>query len=170
MRSGFRFLGILSALAIASVAMTPSNAQAQASITATANVAVALTLIAGNDLDFGLVIPGFSKVIGVADATAGTFSIGGGAGAEVNFSFSSLPANLTFGANNLPTTYTGVHNVANDPVAGAVGFTPSAGATTNLSGTGQLFIFVGGTANAAASPPNGTYTGTVTLTAAYTGN
>lgn len=158
--------------AIAMLAIMPTSAQAQASITATANVATALTVTAGNDLDFGLVIPGFTKTIAVTDATAGTFSMSGGAAAEVNFSFSSLPANLDDGLGNLLpiSSYSGVHNTANDPVAGATAFTPSSGATTNLSGTGLLYIFVGGVADATGSPPNGTYTGTITLTAAYTGN
>lgn len=157
--------------AIAMLAIMPTSAQAQ-SITATANVATALTVTAGNDLDFGLVIPGFTKTIAVSDATAGTFSVSGGAAAEVNFSFSSLPATLDDGSGNvLPiSSYSGVHNTANDPVAGATTFTPSSGATTNLSGTGLLYIFVGGVADATGSPPNGTYTGTITLTAAYTGN
>jgi hypothetical protein len=151
--------------------MMPSAAKAQASITATATVASALTLTPGNDLDFQLVIPGFTKTVAVTDATAGTFSITGGAGAEVNFSFSTLDNPLTDGGgNNLPITYTGVHNTVNNAGAGATAFTPSAGATTNLSGLGELYIFLGGTVDATLSPPNGTYTGTVTLTAAYTGN
>ena len=158
--------------AIAMLVIMPTSAEAQASITATANVATALTVTADNDLDFGLVIPGFTKTIAVADATAGAFSMSGGAAAEVNFSFSSLPANLDDGSGNLLpiSSYSGVHNTANDPVAGATTFTPSSGATTNLSATGLLYIFVGGVADATASPPNGTYTGTITLTAAYTGN
>jgi hypothetical protein len=156
--------------AVLATLMTPTAAKAQATITATATVASALTLTAGNDLDFQLVIPGFTKTVNVTDATAGTFSITGGAGAEVSFSFSSLPDPLTFGANNLPIAYTGVHNTVNNAGAGATGFTPSAGAITNLSGLGELFIFLGGTVDATASPPNGTYTGLVTLTAIYTGN
>lgn len=162
----------VAAILAAAPLTAPASASGQASITATANVATAIVVNAGNDLDFATVVPGFTKTVAVSDATAGTFSMSGGAGAEVNFSFSSLPANLQDAAlNNLPiTTYTGVHNTLNDPVAGAVSFTPGAGATTNLSGTGELYIFVGGTADATASPPNGTYTGTVTLTAAYTGN
>ena len=171
-RSFFSNLSYGALAVTVALATAPAAASAQASITATANVATALTVAAGNNLDFGMVIPGFSKAIAVSDATAGTFSMVGGAGAEVLFSFSSLPANLTDGlGNNLPiSSYTGVHNTVSDPVAGAVTFTPSVGATVNLSGTGGLFVFIGGTADAAASPPNGTYTGTVTLTAAYTGN
>ncbi len=159
------------AAAVATLFIAPAQANAQTNITATANVATALVVTAGNDLDFLTVIPGFTKVIAVADATAGTFDLAGGAGTEVDFSW-TLPVNLTFGVNILPiSVWTGVHNTANDPVAGATAFTPSGASTiTVLSGTGQLFIFVGATVDATASPPNGTYTGTITLTAAYTGN
>jgi len=157
-------------LAAAVFAVAPKSADAQASITATAEVAGALTVTAGNDLDFQIVVPGFTKAVAVSDATAGTFSLSGGAGSEVALSFTSLPANLSDGTNNLPITYAGVHNTTADPSAGATAFTPSAGATTNLSGLGELFIYLGGTVDATGSPPAGTYTGTVTLSAAYTGN
>jgi len=168
MRRSALFLA-LSGVVLATL-MTPSAAKAQASITATANVASALALTAGNDLDFQLVIPGFTKTVLVTDVTAGTFTINGGAGSEVSFSFSSLPANLTDGGgNNLPIVYTGVHNTANDAATGAA-FPPGAGDITVLSALGELYLFLGGTVDATASPPNGTYTGTVTLTAAYTGN
>lgn len=159
------------ALTAAVLAVAPQQAEAQASVNATATVATALTVSAGNDLDFQLVVPGFTKTVLVSDATAGSFTLAGGAGAEVAMTFTALPANLDDGGGNLlPISYTGVHNTANDAVAGATSFTPSAGATTNLSGIGDLFVFLGGTVNAAASPPAGTYTGTVTLSAAYTGN
>jgi len=165
-----RFIGSMALAVVAFGVFAPKAAEAQASITATATVATALTVTAGNDLDFQLVIPGFTKSVAVTDATAGTFSMSGGAGAEVLMSFTSLPANLTFGANNLPITYTGVFNQVNDPSAGATGFTPSAGATTNLSGIGELYVFLGGQVDATTQFNAGTYTGTVTLTAAYTGN
>ena len=159
-------------LTLATIALIsiPASLEGQASITATADVAPALAVNAGNDLDFGQVIPGFMKTVDVADATAGTFDLAGGAGAEVTISFSSLPTDLSSGPNLLPITYAGVHNTANDPVAGATSFTPSAGATTPLSGAGELYVFLGGTVDATGSPPAGTYTGTVTLTGAYTGN
>ncbi len=164
------FLGAAVAVAIG-LSLAPARVSAQASITATAVVEPALTVNAGNDLEFGSVLPGFMKTIAVSDATAGTFDLAGAAGAEVNFTFSALPSDLTFGANNLPITYTGVHNTVNDPITGATSFTPSAGDTTPLHGTtGELYVFLGGTVDATGSPPAGTYTGTVTLTGAYTGN
>lgn len=161
---------LVSALVL-SVATSPTEAHAQASFTATATVATALTLTAGNDLDFQIVIPGFNKTVTVSDATAGTFSMTGGAGAEVAISFTSLPTDLDDGTGNLlPITYTGVHNTLADPVAGATAFTPASGATTNLSGVGELYMFIGGTVDATAQFNAGTYTGIVTTTAAYTGN
>ena len=165
-----RTITALAAAVVLSVATSPNQAHAQASITATATVSTALTVTAGNDLDFQLVIPGFMKTVAVSDATAGTFSMIGGAGAEVAISFTSLPANLTDGLNLLPIAYTGVHNTVADPVAGATAFTPSSGATTNLSGLGELYWYVGGTVDATAQFISGTYTGTVTMTGAYTGN
>jgi hypothetical protein len=161
----------LAMAAAGAMGMVPSQAQAQASITATATVATALTVTAGNDLDLQLVIPGFTKTVAVSDATAGTFALSGGAGAEVSLSFTSLPANLDDGLGHLlPIAYSAVHNTVNDPVAGATAFAPASGSTTNLSGLGALFVFLGGTVNATAQFNPGTYTGTVTLTAAYTGN
>jgi hypothetical protein len=161
----------LAVLAAGAVAVAPSPAKAQASITATATVATALTVTAGNNLDFQLVIPGFTKTVAVSDATAGTFTLAGGAGAEVALSFTSLPANLDDGLGDLlPISYTAVHNTVNDPVTGATAFAPGSGSTTNLSGTGQLWVFLGGTVDATSQFTAGTYTGTVTMTAAYTGN
>jgi hypothetical protein len=161
----------LSGVALATL-ITPAAAKAQASITATANVASTLGLSGDNDLDFQLVIPGFTKTVPVTDASAGAFSISGGPGAQVTFSFTSLPANLTDGGgNNLPITYTAVYNTANDPATGNALPLPG-GAVDVLSPLGELFIFLGGTVDAIGPPvpPNGTYTGTVTLTASYTGN
>jgi hypothetical protein len=159
-------IGALSGVALVTLITPATRAQ---TIQATATVDEALTLTAGNDLDFGLVIPGFTKTVLVTDGTAGTFQISGGNGLEVAFSFSPLTSPLTFGANTLPISYTGVHNTANDAATGT-GFDPTVGATTVLSGSGDLYIFLGGTVDASAGPPAGTYQGDVTLTAAYTGS
>ena len=160
------------ALAAAMAAAAPRQADGQSDqITARATIAAALTVTAGAALDFQTVIPTFTKTVAVSDVTAGTFTLSGGADAEVSLTFTLLPANLAGPGGNLPITYTGVHNTANDPVAGATAFTPSAGvAGTNLSGSGQLYVFLGGTVDAALQSVAGLYTGTVELSAAYTGN
>src|SRR5436190_819261 len=51
-------------------------------------------------------------------------------------------------------------------VAAATPF-PVAGASTSLSGTGALFVWVGGQVNPASNQPAGVYTASVTLTVTY---
>ena len=158
------------AVVAAVLAAAPRQADAQATITATATIGANLNVFAGNDLDFQTVIPGFTKTVAVNDGTAGTFSLSGVAGAEVDLTFTSLPGTLAGPGLPLPITYTGVHNTTGDPVAGATAFTPSAGATTNLSGIGELYVYLGGTVDATnLGIIPGTYTAFVTLDAAYTG-
>ena len=164
-----RSLSLLAAGAMVALVMVPGRATAQsASISATATVAGALSVTAGNNLAFGTVIPGFNRTILVSDAGAGTFSLTGGANAQVALSF-TLPANLTSGANNLAVAFTGAYNVSNN-VATSTAFTPSSGVTTRLDGTtGSLFVWLGGTLTVPAGAVAGAYSGTVTLNASYTG-
>ncbi len=163
-------LGFLVAAALIAV---PSAARAQASadISAIAQVATQLSVTAGNDLDFGTVLPGFNSTVDVTDGGAGSFSLNGAAGAEVQLSF-SLPTDLDDGLGNLlPVSgWSGAHNGVNDPGAGATPFDPTTGDAGNLSGVGELFVFLGATADASSQFTPGTYSATITLTAAYTGN
>jgi hypothetical protein len=157
-------------------ATVPATAAAQNQtdsdqITATAVVATPIAVTGLQDLDFGTVMPNFGRTILVSDATAGHFQVDGAASAEVSLAFSILPANLSDGANNLPVTFTALHNTIADPTGGTA-FTPSVGVgATNLdAATGQLHVYVGGTVTAASNQVAGTYTAQVELTAAYTGN
>lgn len=149
-------------LSLASVAQAQS-----ANINATATVFQAMTVTGARDLAFGNVFPGVAKAVGVAAATSGRFDLTGQASANVDLTF-TLPANLTSGANNLPIgTWTGCTNGTNT-TTGCTAFTPSASATsTAFSGAGALFVWVGGTVSPAANQAAGSYTGTVTMTAAY---
>ncbi len=154
------------------VAITVSAATAQAQtqtagVTATATVQSPINVSGAVNLAFGNVFPGVTKVIAVTAATAGRFDVTGQASAPVLMTF-VLPANLTSGTNNLPIgTWTGHHNIANAP-AGGTNFTPSAGTTNSaFSGTGTLFVFVGGTVTPASNQAAGAYTGTVQLTVTY---
>lgn len=157
------------ALVLAALAATAQQAQAQASsnVTATATVAAALSATTTQNLAFGTVIPGFNKTVTAANGGIVLFS--GGAGAEVSVSFTALPANLTSGSNNLPITYTAGWTQTS---GGALtSFTPSSGATANLHATsGELYVHVGGTVAPAGAQAAGTYTGTITVQASYTGN
>jgi len=153
------------------LALPVTTAAQSASITARADVAVALTATAGDSLRFGAVFPNTTRTILPTDAASGSFSLAGAAGAEVSVTF-TLPASLTDGVNNLAVTFganAGSRNTANAR-AGSTTFNPAAALVANLDGTtGNLYLFIGG-AVSPTTEPNGTYVGTVQLTAAYTGN
>lgn len=159
----------VSAVLAAILSLAASAAQAQsANISATATVFTAMTVTGARPLAFGNVFPGVASTIPSTDpANSGRFDLTGQNSANVNLTF-TLPANLTSGANNLPIgTWSGCSNTTNT-VTGCSAFTPSAAATARaFSGTGALFVFVGGTVTPAANQAAGSYTGTVTMTAAY---
>jgi uncharacterized protein DUF4402 len=157
-------LVVLALMAFSAVAQAQTN---NASITASAVVQTPINVTAGNNLTFGNVFPGVAKVVAVADAGAGSWSVVGQASANVNLTF-NLPATLSDGANTLPiASYTAHHNTVNAP-AGGTNFTPSAVATsTALSAGGLLFVFIGATVTPATNQAAGTYTGSLTMTVVY---
>ena len=158
--------------AMVAVVLTPRTSEAQsASINATATVAGALTVTNVRDLGFGTVIPGFNRTILTTDGTSGHFQVGGGANAEVQLSYSALPATLDDGlGNSMNVSFTATHNTT-DAGGTGTGFVPSAGLTTRLdAATGELHIYMGGTLTVPAGQAVGVYSGTITLDAAYTGN
>lgn len=159
-----------SLLAAAAVVLLAAPAAAQTgSIQATADVLTPLSVSGTQNLAFGDVFPGLSKSVGYAAATSGRFSVAGQANAQVSLSF-DLPATLASGANTLPignwlATYStdGTATAANE-------FVPSAaGQTASLSGTGQLFVFLGSTVTAASTQAAGSYAAAVDMTVVYTG-
>jgi hypothetical protein len=156
-------------LAVAGLALLASSAQAQvnnAAITATATVQTPINVTAANNLDFGNVFPGVSKAIAVGDATAGRWDVTGQASTAVTLNF-TLPTDLVFGANLLPIgTWTGNHNTTATPTG--TSFTPSgAPEPSMLSGTGQLFVYIGATVSPAVNQAAGVYSASVTLTVLY---
>jgi hypothetical protein len=163
--------GMAVALALTTLA---GQAQAQsASIGARATVAQALTVSATDSLLFGAAFPNTTRTIQPSDAASGSFTLAGAANAEVNLTF-TLPANLAFGANNLPVSFAGntaAHNTVSARSGGTfTTFDPSVVATTRLhNASGFLYVFIGGSVSPVAQPA-GDYTGSITLAAAYTGN
>jgi hypothetical protein len=149
-------------VALAAVAAGSVNAQGTSgSINATASVVAALS-ISGTDLAFGNIAPSSFKT--VAPATGGTFHVTGATSQPVSVSF-TLPATLGNAAVAIGS-WTGLSNTANTS-AGASALTPSASAQTlSLSGTGDLYLWVGGTVTTTAAPV-GSYTAPVTLTVVY---
>ena len=161
---------LIQSLAVAAlVAGLTSSAAAQSnsgSITATAQVQQPINVNGAVNLSFGNVFPGVNKSVLLTDAGAGRFDVTGQASTPVNLAFTALPVNLVNGGNNLPVAFSSGYNTANS-AAGATSFAPGSGASTSLSGTGALFVFLGGSVTPASNQAAGTYTGTVTLQVTY---
>lgn len=153
---------------VAAATLTASTARAQsADIQAVANVFAAISVTGGNNLDFGNVFPGVNKTVAVTDGGAGTFTATGQNSSNVAMTF-TLPTDLVNGGNTLPIgSWTGCWNGTNT-VAGCTNFVPSAGASNaTFSGSGNLFVWIGGTVSPAANQAAGNYSATVTINMAY---
>jgi len=118
-------------------------------------------------LSFGNVFPGVNKTIAATDlANGGRFDITGQASTPVTLSF-TLPATLSSAGNTMPiVSFTGNHALLVTQ-AGGVAFAPSAGATTSLSGTGAMFVWVGAQVQPATNQAAGVYTGSIVMTVVY---
>jgi hypothetical protein len=166
MQTGLRT--VIGALALAVLA---GDAAAQsARIVASATVERPLAVSGVRSLDFGNVFAGVKKRVAYHAAAGAKVSLIGVADADVNFSF-SLPTELISGANALPIgTWTGCHNTV-DAAATCTTFTPSSSAATaRLSAElGTLYVFIGATVSPNGTQVQGSYTGSITITAAYTG-
>ncbi len=164
-------------LAVVLLAYAPAvmaQGTASGNILARANVMTPIQVTPQQNLEFGNVIPGANKSIPVTNASAGRWLVQGTAGAEVTLQFTALPATLSDGgANTMPIVYgatDAAHHTSNNPGA-ATTFNPIAIATANISSPlAELYTWIGGTVQPAAAQAAGLYTGTITLTATYTGN
>jgi uncharacterized protein DUF4402 len=124
-------------------------------------------------LDFGAVLPGVQQIVPWNDAASGgRFSITGAKGSEVRLTF-TLPASLiATGGRTLPLQFgpsDGAWNTQNT-AATASTFDPRVPLVTRLSNQGRLFFWLGGKALPSGTQAAGTYNGSITLTAMYTGN
>lgn len=139
------------------------------SINVSADVTAQLTVSGANNLSFGAVLPGFPRTVPTSSSSAGKFSLSGAVNANVSITL-ALPADLRSGANILAIdNWDGCRNIA-DAFAGCTAFTPSGAAfTTPLGPTGVLVVFLGARVVPTAIQPAGLYTGSISMTAAYTG-
>jgi spore coat protein U-like protein len=156
------------AIALMTGGVVAAEAQTNsASIQATAVVQQPINVTGARNLLFGNVFPGINKAIPVTDPNSGRWDVMGQAGASVQLTF-ALPATLSDGTNTLPIgTYAGHHNTSNAP-AGGTDFTPSAAPTNAvLSGTGEMWVFVGASVSPATNQPAGSYAGTLSMTVVY---
>jgi len=149
------------AFAVCAVSLA-AFAQTSTTANVTANVNAALTITNTGALALGNVAQGATVTITSLTAGAATFTIQGAATAATTVTVTN-PANLTFGANNLPFTaqiprFNTVNTQATSSAFGA-----TTGGSTTTSGTGQLFLWIGGSVTASGSQAAGSYSGTITV-------
>lgn len=137
------------------------------------SVAHAQTATGLQDLNFGTVFPGVPEVVVRTDAArGGRFDVRGFLLLEVRITM-TLPATLNAsGGRTIPLVWganDGGRNTSNN-AATATAFDPRVPMVTRFGLLGRLYIFLGGRANPGPTTTAGTYTATITLTAAYTGN
>jgi Domain of unknown function (DUF4402) len=168
--------GALAGAALLLGVMSTAQAQATpatASIPAQAVVQTALTAATVRGLDFGSTFGGIAKTILPSDVSSGEVAFTGGPDAEITVTFTTLPATLAGPGTPLPLTY-GANAAATNPAGtrtGASTFDPTVPRTVRLNTTtGLLSLYLGGTVTPPANQAAGTYTGTVNVSAAYTGN
>ena len=155
--------------ALAALVAAPLAAQS-ASIQATATVVTPLVVTAGQNLAFGNVFQGVARTIPRTDANSGRFSLTGFQNSQVALTF-TLPATLASGSNTMPINLWDIGVNGTNAAAGSTGLTVTSGTpvTTNLV-SGALWVFVGARVQPTASQAAGSYAGTISLVAAYTGN
>lgn len=159
----------LAALAPAAQAQQTDNDQ----IAVTATVLKALDVQPGTPLSFGNVVAGGpAKTVGITGAGAGSWTIVGEQGTSVTLS-ATLPSVLTAGGGT--TISIGSFTGGTNTVAGAAtatAWTPTAapsGAIPLHATSGELYVYIGATVTAPAGTATGSYTGTISLTATYSG-
>lgn len=149
----------ISALSFAGTASTTANVSA--------NVTAAVTVTA-TPLAFGNVTLGTSPTVLATAAGAAVFTITGGANTLTGVVI-TYPTALTSGANSMPFTNSvqpRTNTVAGNPLGSVTTWdidnSTISGAST--SGTGFLYVYVGGQITVDAAQAAGSYSGTITVT------
>ena len=172
-----RLMRLALAAAPSAILSMPAAAAAQNSdsdqIQATLTVIQALLVTGTQDLAFGTVLGGATVIIDWQDPLAGAMEIDAAPGEQIDVAFTALPAVLTLvgGTETVAITYTAGVNDVNDPSSGTEVPDPTGlgVASFPVPGTGQVYIWIGGSVSPSASQAVGDYEATIELTASYTG-
>ncbi len=158
------------------VATIPLSGQTAAIIVRAEVADASLSLENVRDLVFGNVTPGLPTTIDPQlSASAGTFEIRGVSGAEIVVNV-TVPTTLTVGSSSMPVSFGGSAACHNNRYRQdqCTYFDPSSTLVTNIRDSefpeNLRVVWFGGTASPDGTQFPGVYEGTVTLTAAYTGN
>lgn len=170
-----RLLQLLGCWLVLLLLAIPVQAQESGTIQATATVVSSLTVTGSNNLQFGSVTPGTPKTVDKATAgSAGEWEITGTASAEVTLDF-TLPTELSDGAAaTMPISFTATDASYEDGSGGGQAapagvINPAVVSTVNLSGAGDMTVWIGGAVNPAIAQTGGSYSADIILTVTYTG-
>jgi len=133
----------------------------------------ALTVTGEQDLQFGSVLPGLPTPVSPADGTsAGQFQIRGERDAEVVVQLTLPTALVAQGGVELPLAFGFADGRwgTRPSIGQSQGFDPNVPLVAQLSRSGRLYIWLGGTAEPLPSQAPGIYSAAINITVAYTGN
>lgn len=171
------FAAALAAVALA-VGAPVAHAQSSASgsITASAEIVAPISLtVTGATLNFNRIVRGgAAKTIAPDSATSGRFYVEGQGGTGLSITV-TLPATIDNGAATIPlgglSATVGTSDASGNTALALT--SGSANTTQTLPGSGEtekLYFRIGATATpGAGTTANGVYTGTISISAAYTG-
>jgi hypothetical protein len=170
-----RLLLILGSFLVLLLLTPAAQAQESGTIQATATVVSSLTVTGSNNLQFGSVTPGTPKAVDKTTiGSAGEWTITGTASAEVTLDF-TLPTELSDGAAaTMPITFSATDASYEDGSGGGQAapagvINPAVISTVDLSGAGEMTVWIGGTVNPGLAQTGGNYSADVVLTVTYTG-
>ena len=133
----------------------------------------ALAVTGDQDLQFGAVLPGLATPVSPTDvANAARFEIRGGRDSEVVVQISLPSEMMTPGGAALTLAYGAADGrwSAHPSIRKSWSFDPSLPLVSQLSRSGRLYIWIGGTAQPLPAQVPGDYTAAINVTVAYTGN
>lgn len=133
----------------------------------------ALSIRGRNDLTFGTVLRGVPISVVAPSAQAGSWSIRGEPQSEIQVVLTLPDHLLNETGQTMPVTFGGTDGAFDSHPQGtsAQSFDPHLPLVTLIErNSGQIFVFLGGTATPSAVQAAGTYVAPITLTVSYTGN
>jgi hypothetical protein len=173
----------LASAAFALVSAFSTGFAQSASVTSTATIVTPITAAATAPLAFGTISKGATATVAATHASAGAVSFGGDESDNITI---SVPATATIsttsgaGASMTVTLHRGtMRSNTTTSQAGATTLDAASGSATaalssdasgdgvNNDGLGQLYVWIGGAVTPSATQQRGSYSGTFTVSAAY---
>lgn len=147
-----------------STSMAQSSASANANVTATIQQGLSISLVAGTSIDFGTITATSSTQNPSVTPDAGAnFHVNGQSSTPVTVTYSNVT--LSDGGTNTMTFTPNVEYTSGSTYSSGTAI--ASGSTCTLSGTGDVYLWAGGSLAVAASQAAGSYSGTFTVSVAY---